>query len=219
MNRLNNGLSALARWSCSLLLLAITAAAQSNVGMIRGKVTDRAGAAVRGATVRLINPMTNYTQTAVTDSQGAYQLIDAPFNRYSLTVEASGFGLARQEVVVTSNLVRQIDLQLEVASVRQEVSVAATGDLIDAEKTTPSVSIDRNRILNVPTTQPSRSAEEIIATTPGWTLDANGRLHARGIEYQAQYSIDGIPVTDTMASTFAASPDPRNFRTVELTTV
>src|SRR5262249_31490322 len=59
---------------------------------------------------------------------------------------------------------------------------------------------------------------EIIATTPGWTLDANGRLHARGIEYQAQYSIDGIPVTDTMASTFAASPDPGKFGRVEVTT-
>src|SRR5262249_56324137 len=45
-----------------------------------------------------------------------------------------------------------------------------------------------------------------------------GRLHARGIEYQVQYSIDGIPVTDTIADTFAAAPDPRNFRSIEVTT-
>jgi len=69
-----------------------------------------------------------------------------------------------------------------------------------------------------PTSQPSRSTEKLIATAPGWTLDAQGRLHARGIEYQVQYSVDGVPITDTMASTFASSPDPLNFRSVEVST-
>src|SRR6185503_18776095 len=48
--------------------------------------------------------------------------------------------------------------------------------------------------------------------------DAGGRLHARGLEAQTQYSIDGIPITDTIADTFAGAPDPRNFRSVEITT-
>src|SRR5262245_58955013 len=92
MNKPKNRLSALAQWLCGVLLLAANANAQLNAGMIRGKVTDRVGAAVRGATVRLTNSITKYAQTAVTDNEGAYQLIDAPFNRYTLTVEASGFG-------------------------------------------------------------------------------------------------------------------------------
>ncbi|HSQ18897.1 MAG TPA: TonB-dependent receptor, partial [Blastocatellia bacterium] len=96
--------------------------------------------------------------------------------------------------------------------------VSAASELIEPEKTAPSTVLDRNWILRFPTSQPSRSAEAIIATVPGWTEDANGRLHARGIEYQVQYSIDGIPVTDTIADTFAAAPDPRNFRSVEVTT-
>jgi outer membrane receptor protein involved in Fe transport len=78
--------------------------------------------------------------------------------------------------------------------------------------------IERNRILRFPTSQPSRSTEEIITSAPGWTQDANGRVHARGIEYQVQYSIDGIPITDTIADTFAAAPDPRDFRSVEVST-
>lgn len=200
-----------------VLVLAAGACAQSNVGSIRGTLRDQAGAVVQGATVRLVNPINGYTQTAVTGGDGTYRLIDVPFNRYTLTVEAKGFEVAPREVVVRSSLVQEIDVQLAVASVQQQVDVFS-GNLLEPEKTAPSVVIDRERILTFPTSQPSRSAEEIVATAPGWTEDANGRLHARGVEYQVQYNIDGIPVTDTIADTFAASPDPRNFRSVEVTT-
>src|SRR5262249_14923380 len=147
-----------------------------------------------------------------------YQLIDVPFNRYQLTVEAKGFSLAVMSVTVRSDFVQQVEVQLPLPTVHQDVRITSTGELVDAEQTAPSVTIDHNRILTFLTNQPSRSAEEMVATAPGWTLDANGRLHARGIEYQVQYSVDGIPITDTMASTFASSPDPRNFRSVEVTT-
>src|SRR5262249_44852861 len=201
-----------------VLLLSASTNAQTNVGIIRGKVTDQAGATVSGAVVRLTNSITDYTQTAVTDSQGAYQLIDVPFNHYRLMVEAKGFSPAIMSVTVRSDLVQQVEVQLPLPSVRQEIRITATGELVDGEQTAPSVIVDQNRILGYLTDQPSRSAEDIVATAPGWTLDANGRLHARGIEYQVQYSVDGIPITDTMASTFASSPDPRNFRSVEVTT-
>jgi hypothetical protein len=202
----------------AVVLISLTnARAQSNVGVVRGTVRDQAGAVVGGATVRLANPLTGYEQTTVTDGAGAYRLVDVPFNRYTLTAEAKGFDAASREVVVRSNLAQELDVQLGVASVKQTVDVFS-GNLLEPEKTAPSVVIDRNRILTFPTSQPSRSTEEIVATAPGWTEDANGRLHARGVEYQVQYSIDGIPVTDTIADTFASSPDPRNFRSVEVTT-
>jgi hypothetical protein len=202
----------------AVVLISLTnARAQSNVGVVRGTVRDQAGAVVGGATVRLANPLTGYEQTTVTDGAGAYRLVDVPFNRYTLTAEAKGFDAASREVSVRSNLAQELDVQLGVASVKQTVEVFS-GNLLEPEKTAPSVVIDRNRILTFPTSQPSRSTEEIVATAPGWTEDANGRLHARGVEYQVQYNIDGIPVTDTIADTFASSPDPRNFRSVEVTT-
>ena len=207
-------------WLLNAICLVLMAAAhaQSKSAAIRGTVTDPSGQVVLGATVRLTNAISNYAQSTATDDSGAYQLVDVPFNLYMLTVEARGFDVFTREVVVRSNLTHQLDVRLEVAPFRQQVSVVAGDELIDAEKTAPSIVIDSSRILESPTAQPSRSTEEIIATAPGWTLDANGRLHARGIEYQVQYSIDGIPITDTMAATFASAPDPRNFRSVEVTT-
>jgi hypothetical protein len=202
-----------------LLGVGLSSRAQSNVGVISGVVTDPRGAVVAGATVRLASPITKYTQTAVTDDRGAYRLIDVPLNRYTLVVEAAGFERFAREVLIKSSLPLRLDAQLSIAAVSQTVNVVGVeGGLLNVEKTSPSVVIDQNSITRVPTGEPSRSAEQLIATTPGWTLDANGRLHARGIEYQVQYVIDGVPVTDTIASTFASSPDPRNFRSVEVTT-
>jgi len=204
---------------CLLIFaLTITAHAQTNAGFVRGTVTDEHGGVVQGATVKLTNAITEYQQTAVTDVQGNYQLVDVPFSPYTLTVEASGFARATQALVVRSNLVQRADVRLTIAPVQQTVNVVSERELLNAEQTAPSVRIDRTRIETFPTAQPSRATEQLIATAPGMTLDANDRLHARGIEYQIQYSIDGVPVTDTIAATFASSPDPRNFRSVEVTT-
>jgi outer membrane receptor protein involved in Fe transport len=196
----------------------VAAAAQGNSSTIRGVVKDQAGAVVAGATVVLSNSLTGYAREAITDGEGAYQLLDVPFNRYLLAVSANGFQQGTSEVVVRANLVQHVDVQLCVNPVRQEVTVEGVAAPLDADRTAPGVTLDQSAILRFPTAEPSRSAEGLISTVPGWTLDANGRLHARGIEHQVQYSIDGIPITDTIASTFAASPDPRNFSSVEVTT-
>jgi hypothetical protein len=202
-----------------LFAIAVQSSAQSNAGIVRGTVTDQNGAGVQGATVRLANAIARYDQAVNTDARGSFKLIDVPFNSYQLTVAAAGFATLTREIGVRSNLVQQLDVKLSVNPVSATVNVATTAEnLINPDKTTPSVVIDENRIRSFATSQPSRSTEKLIATAPGWTLDAQGRLHARGIEYQVQYSIDGVPVTDTMASTFASSPDARNFRSVEITT-
>lgn len=203
----------------SLVILTLFAVAQPNAGSVRGVVVDQSRAAVAGAVVRLTNPITGYSQIARTDSDGTCNLVDVPFNRYVLSVDAPGFEPATRDVTISARLPLQLEIELSVAGVSQQVDVHSEDDaLLNPRRTGPSVIIDLNRIERFPTAQPSRSTEQLIATAPGWTLNANGRLHARGIEYQVQYSIDGIPVTDTIAATFAGSPDPRNFRSVEVTT-
>src|SRR5690242_18740960 len=157
----------------ALCLSVTTAYAQSNAGIVRGVVTDKNNAAVAGAKVQLTNAVTRYSQTTTTDSQGAYRLIDVPFNDYQLTVEAAGFEATTRDVSVHSNLAQQIDVQPGVAPLRQQVNVTAEHGLIEPEKTAPTTVIDRNLIQRFPTGQPSRSVEEIIATAPGWTEDAN----------------------------------------------
>jgi hypothetical protein len=46
-----------------------------------------------------------------------------------------------------------------------------------------------------------------VNTQPGWLLEANGILHPRGSEYQTQYVVDGLPLTDNRSPAFAPELD------------
>jgi outer membrane receptor protein involved in Fe transport len=43
----------------------------------------------------------------------------------------------------------------------------------------------------------------VVNTQPGWLLEANGILHPRGSEYQTQYVVDGLPMTENRSPAFA----------------
>ena len=57
------------------------------------------------------------------------------------------------------------------------------------------------------TTLPGRSLVDVVNTEPGWLLEANGILHPRGSEYQVQYVLDGMPLTQNRSPAFAPSFD------------
>jgi hypothetical protein len=63
---------------------------------LTGTVTDTTGAAVNGASVKLINTDTNYTLVAKTDGVGVYLLRPIPIGPYRLTIEANGFSRYRR---------------------------------------------------------------------------------------------------------------------------
>ena len=69
----------------------IWAQALGNAGTIEGTVTDPSGAVLPNATVTILNRLTNYRQTATTDSKGAFRLTNIPQNPYHVEVSAPKF--------------------------------------------------------------------------------------------------------------------------------
>jgi Carboxypeptidase regulatory-like domain len=63
----------------------------ANSGTVRGTVVDPSGAAIPKATVTLQNPISHFIANATTDSEGAFQIPNIPFNNYHATATASGF--------------------------------------------------------------------------------------------------------------------------------
>ena len=90
--------------SCFCAALAITVFGQSNAGTIRGSVLDSSGGAIIGASVQLENPVSHYTRTVQTDSQGTFQFDNVPYNSYRVSVAAKGFQSAIQDVDVRSSV-------------------------------------------------------------------------------------------------------------------
>src|ERR1700730_8533211 len=76
------------------VLLGFTATpafAQSATGTITGQVTDQQNAAIPGADIKMVDPATNSTRTAVTNELGRYTIVNVPPGTYDLTITRPGF--------------------------------------------------------------------------------------------------------------------------------
>src|SRR5437867_4525250 len=73
-------------------------------GTIEGTVVDSTGGVVVGAMVEMLNPVTGFRQTAVTDSMGAFRFTNVPFNPYHTQVTQQGFAPSAQDVNVRTTV-------------------------------------------------------------------------------------------------------------------
>src|SRR5215475_1975164 len=119
------------RVSTVVSLFALTGAlwAQEYRGRIQGTVTDESSASVAGANIRLRDVATNASQTRETDQSGRYLFDLVEPGSYTMSVEAKGFAVYRQQNIV----IRQrgditIDIPLRLASVSTEVTVTVSVD-------------------------------------------------------------------------------------------
>ena len=56
----------------------------------------------------------------------------------------------------------------------------------------------QNRLSSIP----GRSLQDLVNSQPGWLYEGNAVLHPRGSEYQTQFVVDGIPLTDNRSPSF-----------------
>ena len=52
------------------------------------------------------------------------------------------------------------------------------------------------------TALPGRGIQDLVNSQPGWLYEGNAVLHPRGSEYQTQFVVDGIPLTDNRSPSF-----------------
>jgi len=67
-----------------------------NAGTLSGIVSDPTGAAVPGAVVSLINPVSGYNRNSTTDGTGHYLFTNIPLNPYHVMVAGKGFSSVRE---------------------------------------------------------------------------------------------------------------------------
>src|SRR5260221_7291832 len=123
----------------ALVCCASALYAQTSFGRISGSVTDASGAAVPGATIKIINTETQTARAVETDDNGFYTVTNLPVGPYTLEAAQKGFQtrqLTGITVVADGRLTANFELQ--VGDVSQTVEVTAqvgetlnttTGDL------------------------------------------------------------------------------------------
>ena len=202
-----------------LLLFGPTLFGRARIGSVQGVVKDPTGALVPNASITITQPVTGYRQTTQTDAQGTFRLVNIPFNTYKVRAEASGFQAAEQSIDLETTIPLNVELTLSVEETTANVTITTGGAaMLEPDRTSSDTDISQTVLERPLGAAPSRAIESIVASTPGFVTDDNGRMHPRGSESQVQYVIDGVPVTDNLSAIFSTSLDARTLRTVEVLT-
>jgi len=199
------------------VLMAIASFGQSNTGELRLRVTDASGLPLQAA-VELVNEVNQFQESLTTDSTGLLIARRLPFATYRMTVALEGFSTFVSIVDVQSALPTEYRVTLSVAPLQTQVTVTPDDTLLDPRQTMTVNRIGAVTLRQRTMALPGRSLPELVNTQPGWLLEANGVLHPRGSEYQTQYVIDGLPLTDNRSPAFAPEIDADNVRAMSILT-
>jgi hypothetical protein len=187
------------------LLGVVPVFAQSTTGELRVTVTDPAGRGLKSM-VELFSQGNEYNQAFTTDEQGKLDAKRLPYGIYRLQIKTQGFARVSEPVEIRSALPLDRTIQLKVASVSESVKVTDSSTLIDPYSAGSVNQIGQDQIQDRLTAIPGRSIQDLVNSQPGWLYEGNAVLHPRGSEYQTQFVVDGIPLTDNRSPSFGPEP-------------
>jgi hypothetical protein len=142
------------------------AAQGAGTAIVRGTVSDSSGGILPGASVIITNTGTKEARTAVTNDRGGFAFPALFPGNYELKVELQGFKTYdAKNLTLSPNDNRGIDVQLEVGSLTEVVSVTSPVEIIQTETGAREGVIRAEQIENLSVV--SRSSLELLRILPG----------------------------------------------------
>jgi hypothetical protein len=190
----------------AMALLAVTTPVfgqASTTATVRGTVEDTSGGVLPGATVTLTNAGTGASQIAVTNERGGYLFTGLFPGTYSLRVELEGFrGYEQQNIAISPNDTRGIDVRLEVGALTDTVTVTAVTEVIQTETGAREGVLTAAQIDNLSTV--GRSSLELLRILPGVVAPDNTAFESvsfgGGANNTQGYTVNGIRSSNNTVS-------------------
>src|SRR5450755_2578462 len=179
----------------SLVILCLVGSAfgqGTDLGTIRGTVTDSAGGVIVGATVTVTDALTKSERVTETNAQGNYEMFGLNSGTYTVTVVAPGMSKTEiTNVVLSGSDSVAANAVLKISSAQESVVVSMTSATIDTEDQTISQTIDNQTVIELP--RDSRNVYSFLYLNPNITqADADGNFKFIGAQsYGASFSLDG----------------------------
>ena len=203
----------------TIILLPVSAAAQTGAGSLTGIVADQSGAAVPGATVTATNQATNVNYTAVSNESGNYTITSVPVGTYVLKAELSGFKTATTQAIdVEAKQIVRFDFKLQLGAIEETVQVIGQSPLLQTESVTVGEVISGTTVVGLPlngrnTGQLSLLLPGTVTVNPGsFTAIRNfgaGRPYVNGNREQTNnYIVDGVDMNESIDNLVAYQPSP-----------
>ncbi len=164
----------------------------TDLGAVRGVITDATGSTVPNATVTITDISTNSAITVKSNSGGEYEANNLRSGDYKVTVAAAGFrSVEISGVTLRAGSSARADAKLEVAHTGESVTVQAEAPLIEADLPTIHGTLTNEELTELP--RDSRDFTSFLYLNPnirqGSGDGAFKYLGAQG--YGASYSLDG----------------------------
>ncbi|HEY3836082.1 MAG TPA: TonB-dependent receptor [Bryobacteraceae bacterium] len=204
------------RWLV-LVFCTIPLLAQTEAGELRVAVTDPTGLPLP-ASVELVSEANQFRRSYQCGPDGKVTAKRLPFGLYRIQVQRPGFAPLSEMIEVRSAVPLDRHVTLGIAAVETAMVVNDAQTLLDSSRTGSINRIGAETLADRPTSQPGRSVIDLINMEPGWLLEAGGVLHPRGSEYQTQFVVDGIPLTDNRSPGFAPEINADDVRSMTILT-
>lgn len=176
---------------CLLAGAGVVLAQGTNLGTIRGTVSDANGAAVAGAKIQLTDLETGLSRGATANDEGAYEAAGLKSGIYKVTVTAQGFKTATvNQVALRSGDTVRADVGLQVGGANESVEIIASTP-INLETATVSGQLTSRELINLP--RDNRDIYSFLYLNPNITQGvADGSFKFIGAQsYGASFSLDG----------------------------
>lgn len=171
--------------------------AQTAGNAISGTITDTAGAAVQGATVRLVNAQQITIGVFESDVQGRFRFENVDDGSYVIVVSRANFSTRSESVKVAGTDRTDITLVLQINQLNERVTVTAdTGLAEDLSKVPVQVNVVSPDALQQRTTNVlAQAADEETGVSVQRTSPTIGAVLVRGLTEVGVY-VDGVRYTN-----------------------
>ena len=184
-------------FAVSLLILAFGSAQHllaqgTDLGTIRGVVTDASGAVIPNAKITVTDASTGSQRVTETNAQGEYQVFGLPSGPYKVTVVALGMSTAQLTgIVLRGSDSVSANATLKVAAQEQAIEVTSEVPLVNTDDQTISDTLTSTAVLDLP--RDSRDIYDFLYLNPNITQgSADGEFKFLGAQsYGANFSVDG----------------------------
>jgi hypothetical protein len=193
------------------------AIAQRERGELQIEVTDPQGQST-AATGELVSESNHIKKQFLVGPGGNYLATELPFGVYRLSITAEGFAVWSQLVEVHSAVPVRVPVVLGMAPVNTKVEVTDAATLLDPSENGTVYSWNGAILREHVSGQAGRTLSDAVDDQPGWFYESNGVLHPRGSEYQVQYVVDGIPLTQNRSPAFAPPLDAGDVESMRVMT-
>jgi len=192
-------------------------------GSIVGTVRDTSGAVLPGVAITVSSQALMGPIRFSTSNDGTYLFAGLVPGDYTLTYSLQGFKASERTVRVSLAFTATVDVALNLASQRAEVTVSGRGGVLDRHSAAVASTFDSRQLADLPS---SRSLAGLVALTQAMSMPSievgggigllAGSFSAYGKNTSPRHTLEGIVVTGLFGSGF--TPDYGAFAEVSVLT-